>query len=61
LGQLLTATVIEHFEEQMASAIMLFALMPVIISSGGNSGSQASTLIIQAMALGKLPWGTGGV
>ncbi|MNN02871.1 Magnesium transporter MgtE [compost metagenome] len=54
LGQLLTATVIEHFEEQMASAIMLFALMPVIISSGGNSGSQASTLIIQAMALGEV-------
>jgi magnesium transporter len=57
LGQLLTATVIEHFEEQMASAIMLFALMPVIISSGGNSGSQASTLIIQAMALGEVTLG----
>src|SRR5690606_6011785 len=42
-GQLLTATVIEHFEHQLASAIMLFALMPLIISSGGNSGSQAST------------------
>jgi len=66
LGQLLTATVIEHFEEQMASAIMLFALMPVIIClarllfiipSGGNSGSQASTLIIQAMALGEVTLG----
>lgn len=54
LGQLLTATVIEHFETQLASAIMLFALMPLIMSSGGNSGSQASTLIIQAMALGEV-------
>lgn len=56
-GQLLTATVIEHFEHQLASAIMLFALMPLIISSGGNSGSQASTLIIQAMALGEITIG----
>ncbi|GGH29473.1 magnesium transporter [Sphingobacterium alkalisoli] len=54
LGQLLTATVIEHFETQLMSAVMLFALMPLIISSGGNSGSQASTLIIQAMALGEV-------
>lgn len=54
LGQLLTATVIEHFEAQLASAIILFALMPLIMSSGGNSGSQASTLIIQAMALGEV-------
>ncbi|MBE8715418.1 magnesium transporter [Sphingobacterium hungaricum] len=53
-GQLLTATVIEHFEYQLASAIVLFSLMPLIMSSGGNSGSQASTLIIQAMALGEV-------
>ncbi len=57
LGQLLTATVIEHFEAQLASAIVLFALMPLIMSSGGNSGSQASTLIIQAMALGEVTLG----
>ena len=54
LGQLLTATVIGHFETQLASAIVLFALMPLIMSSGGNSGSQASTLIIQAMAMGEV-------
>lgn len=54
IGQLLTATVIEHFEYQLASAIVLFSLMPLIMSSGGNSGSQASTLIIQAMALGEV-------
>ena len=54
LGQLLTASVIGHFETQLASAIVLFALMPLIMSSGGNSGSQASTLIIQAMAMGEV-------
>lgn len=54
LGQLLTATVIEHFETQLATVVFLFALMPLIISSGGNSGSQASTLVIQAMALGEV-------
>src|SRR5690606_9853484 len=54
LGQLLTASVISHFETQLASAIVLFALMPLIMSSGGNSGSQASTLIIQAMAMGEV-------
>jgi len=57
LGQLLTATVIEHFEAQLATVVFLFALMPLIISSGGNSGSQASTLIIQAMALGEVTIG----
>lgn len=54
IGQLLTTSVIEHFESQLAAAIVLFALMPVIMSSGGNSGSQASTLIIQAMAMGEV-------
>lgn len=53
-GQLLTAFVIEHFEAQLVSVMMLYALMPLIMSSGGNSGSQASTLIIQAMALGEV-------
>ncbi|MGJ1433770.1 magnesium transporter [Sphingobacterium spiritivorum] len=57
LGQLLTATVIEHFEAQLATVIALFALVPLIMSSGGNSGSQASTLIIQAMALGEVTLG----
>lgn len=57
LGQLLTATVIEHFEGQMEKAIFLMALMPLVMSSGGNSGSQASTLIIQAMAMGEVAIG----
>lgn len=57
LGQLLTTSVIGHFEDQLAAAIVLFALMPLIMSSGGNSGSQASTLIIQAMAMGEVTLG----
>src|SRR5690606_10757091 len=52
-GQLLTATVLEHYDGQLASAVLIL-FMPVILSSGGNSGSQASTLIIQAMALGEV-------
>ena len=54
LGQLLTTSVIGQFEAQLQSAIVLFALMPLVMSSGGNSGSQASTLIIQAMAMGEV-------
>src|SRR5690606_37898959 len=53
LGQLITATVLEHYDSQLASAILIL-FMPLILSSGGNSGSQASTLIIQAMALGEV-------
>jgi magnesium transporter len=54
MGQMLTATVIGHFEEQIARAAVLSVFMPLVISSGGNSGSQASTLVIRAMALGEL-------
>jgi len=54
MGQMLTATVIGHFEAQIARAAVLSIFMPLVISSGGNSGSQASTLVIRAMALGEL-------
>lgn len=54
IGQLFTATVIEHFEGNLARATMLILFIPLIMSSGGNSGSQASSLIIQAMALGEV-------
>ncbi len=54
IGQLFTATVIEHFEDNLAKATMLILFIPLIMSSGGNSGSQASTLIIQAMAMGEV-------
>ena len=52
LGQLLTFNVLKHYESQLSTILVL--LMPVIMSSGGNSGSQASTLIIQAMAMGEV-------
>lgn len=54
LGELLTASVMQHYEEQLAQVIVLALFLPLMISSGGNSGSQASTLIIQAMAIGEV-------
>lgn len=57
LGEMLTATAMAHFEADIAKAVILAMFVPLIISSGGNSGSQASTLIIQAMALGEITIG----
>ncbi|HYJ37202.1 MAG TPA: magnesium transporter [Chitinophagaceae bacterium] len=54
LGEMLTATAMGYFEDEIAKAVVLALFVPLIISSGGNSGSQASTLIIQAMALGEI-------
>ncbi|MEB0263055.1 MULTISPECIES: magnesium transporter [unclassified Mucilaginibacter] len=54
LGEMLTATAMGHFENAIAQKVVLALFVPLIISSGGNSGSQASTLIIQAMALGEV-------
>lgn len=54
LGELLTASVMQHFEHEIQKAVVLALFVPLIISSGGNSGSQASTLIIQAMAVGEI-------
>jgi magnesium transporter len=54
LGEMLTATAMAYFEDEMAKAIVLTLFIPLIASSGGNSGSQASTLIIQAMTVGEL-------
>ncbi len=51
LGELLTATAMGYFENEIAKAVVLALFVPLIISSGGNSGSQAATLIIRAMAL----------
>lgn len=51
LLQLITATVMTFYENEIASAVVLSLFIPLIISSGGNSGSQAATLIIRAMAL----------
>jgi magnesium transporter len=54
LGEMLTATAMGFFENEIAKAVVLSLFVPLIISSGGNSGSQASTLIIRAMALGEV-------
>jgi magnesium transporter len=51
LLQLITATVMTFYENEISSAVVLSLFIPLIISSGGNSGSQAATLIIRAMAL----------
>lgn len=54
VGELLTASVMQYYEEQLAQMIVLAMFLPLMISSGGNSGSQASTLVIQAMATGEV-------
>jgi magnesium transporter len=54
LGQLLTATAIAYYEDEIARAVVLALFIPLIISSGGNSGSQASTLVIRALATGEV-------
>ncbi len=54
LGEMLTASAMSYFEGEIEKAVFLASFIPLIISSGGNSGSQASTLIIRAMALGEV-------
>jgi magnesium transporter len=51
VGEMLTATAMGYFEHQISQALVLMLFVPLIISSGGNSGSQATTLVIRAMAL----------
>jgi len=54
IGEMLTATAMARYEEEIARAVVLALFVPLIISSGGNSGSQATTLVIRAMALGEV-------
>lgn len=54
IGEMLTATAMGHFDAEISKAVVLALFVPLIISSGGNSGSQAATLIIRAMALKEL-------
>ncbi len=54
LGEMLTATAMAYFEDEIARAVILALFVPLIISSGGNSGSQATTLVIRAMALNEV-------
>jgi magnesium transporter len=51
VGEMLTATALGFFQKEIDRATVLALFMPLIISSGGNSGSQASTLVVRAMAL----------
>lgn len=57
LGQLLTLNAIAAFSEQIKQTLALVFFVPLIISSGGNSGSQAATLVIRAMALDEVTMG----
>jgi magnesium transporter len=57
LGEMLTATAMGHFEGEIAKAVVLALFVPLIISSGGNSGSQATSLLIRALALGEVRLG----
>jgi len=54
LGEMLTASAMGHFDQEIERAVVLALFVPLIISSGGNSGSQAATLVIRAMALKEL-------
>jgi magnesium transporter len=54
LGEMLTATAMGFFEREIERAVVLALFVPLIISSGGNSGSQAATLVIRALALGEV-------
>src|SRR5438477_3371534 len=54
LSEMLTTTAMGFFQNEIARAVVLSLFLPLIISSGGNSGSQATTLIIRAMALGEV-------
>ena len=53
LGEMLTATAMSFFEDEIAKAVVLALFVPLVISSGGNAGSQAATLVIRALALGE--------
>ena len=54
VGEMLTATAMGYFADEIAKAVVLALFLPLIISSGGNSGSQATTLVIRSMALGEI-------
>src|SRR5438132_12029314 len=54
LGEMLTATAMQGYNSEIEKAAVLAMFLPLIISSGGNSGSQATTLIIRAMAVGEV-------
>jgi len=54
IGEMLTASAMQHFESELEKAVVLTLFIPLIMSSGGNSGSQATSLLIRALALGEV-------
>lgn len=54
VGEMLTASAMQHFEDELARAVVLTLFIPLIMSSGGNSGSQSTSLLIRALALDQL-------
>jgi magnesium transporter len=54
IGEIMTAIAMGYFEDELSKAVVLSIFIPLIISSGGNSGSQAATLVIRAMAIGEI-------
>ena len=54
VSEMLTASAMSYFDDELAKAVVLALFVPLIISSGGNSGSQAASLIIRALALGEI-------
>lgn len=54
VGEMLTASAMSYYQQEIASAVVLALFIPLIVSGGGNSGSQASTLLVRAMALGNV-------
>src|SRR5690606_10530511 len=54
LSEMLTASVMQHFEAELQKAMVLTLFIPLIMSSGGNSGSQATSLVIRALAVGQV-------
>ena len=57
IGEMFTATAMGVFEAEISKAVVLALFIPLVISSGGNAGSQASTLVIRALALGEVTLG----
>jgi magnesium transporter len=54
ISEVLTAIAMGYFEDEISKAVVLSIFIPLIISSGGNSGSQAATLVIRALAIGEI-------
>jgi magnesium transporter len=54
VGQMFTATALDHYEADISKAVVLAIFLPLVVSCGGNSGSQASTLVTRALAVGDL-------